>query len=87
VRWDEPGRGRTSPDVLRYNEAAARVMKENGVAVDDLYSVIKPRIAELQSRAYDSDGHYNEKGNQALAEAVTKTIAEALHQRPRAMRE
>lgn len=79
VLWDEPGKGRTNPDVIRYNEAAARVMKENGVAIDDLYSVIKPRIDELQSKAYESDVHYNEKGKQVLAEAVTKAITESLN--------
>ena len=85
VLWDEPGKGRTNPDVIRYNEAAARVMKENGVAVDDLYAVIKPRIDELQSKAYATDVHYNEKGYQVLAGAVTKEIEAALGERtPRA---
>jgi acyl-CoA thioesterase-1 len=78
VLWDEPGKGRTNPDVLRYNEAAARVMQENGVAIDDLYAVIKPRIDELQTQAYATDVHYNEKGNEVLAEAVTKAIEAAM---------
>jgi acyl-CoA thioesterase-1 len=50
VLWDEPGRGRTNPDVIRYNEVACKVMKEHGCAIDDLYAVIKPRIDELQSK-------------------------------------
>jgi len=81
VLWDEPGKGRTNPDVIRYNEVAARVMKENGVAIDDLYSVIKPRIDELQSKAYATDVHYNEKGNQVLIAAVTKAVETALGER------
>lgn len=78
VLWDKPGKGRTDPDVIRYNQVACKVMKENDVAVDDLYQVIKPRIDELQAKAYDSDVHYNEKGNQVLSEAVVQSIKTAL---------
>ena len=78
VLWDKPGKGRTDPDVIRYNKVACKVMKENGVLVNDLYTVIKPRIDELQTKAYSSDVHYNEKGNKVLCEAVVKSIQAAL---------
>jgi acyl-CoA thioesterase-1 len=78
VLWDEPGMGRTNPDVIRYNEVACKVMKENGVAIDDLYTTIKPRIDELQSKAYAEDVHYNAKGHQVLSEAVARSIRAAL---------
>jgi lysophospholipase L1-like esterase len=81
VLWDEPGKGRTNPDVIRYNEAAARIMKENGVAIDDLYAVIKPRIDNLQSKKYDSDVHYNDMGNIVLSEAVAGSVRVALEGR------
>ena len=84
VLWDEPGRGRTNPDVIRYNEAAAKVMKENGIAIDDLYAVIKPRINELQSKAYDIDVHYNAQGSQVLSEALVQSIQAALGSVPSA---
>ena len=55
----------------------ARVMKENGVAIDDLYAIIKPRIDELQSKAYETDVHYNDKGHHVLSAAVVKSVQAA----------
>ncbi|MHC4716306.1 MAG: SGNH/GDSL hydrolase family protein [Planctomycetota bacterium] len=74
VLWDEPGLGRTDPDVRRYNEAAARIMAAKGIATDDLYGLVKPRLHELQSKAYDSDVHYTAEGYRVLGRAVARAI-------------
>jgi len=66
---------RADADVVRYNEAALRVMKENGVAVDDLYAFVKPQEAKVQLPA---NVHFNPEGYKALAEAVVKSIRAAL---------
>src|SRR6478609_7558165 len=39
----EGAKGRVPADVAKYNEAALRVMKEEGVAVDDLNAFITPK--------------------------------------------
>lgn len=66
---------RSDADVVRYNEAALRVMKEHQVAVVDLYAFIKPRAAELRLPV---SVHYNPEGCKALAGEVTKAVKMAL---------
>lgn len=72
--------GKTSPprrteDVPRFNEAAKKVMDENGVAIDDLYAFALPRLKEIQLTA---NVHYSPKGYEALGGEVAKSIQAAL---------
>jgi acyl-CoA thioesterase-1 len=72
--------GKVSPprvpaDVARYNEAALRVMKENGVAVNDLYSHALAHLGEWQRPV---NVHYTDAGSQGLAANVAAAIREAL---------
>lgn len=53
------------------NEIAAQVMKENGVAIDDLYSVVLP-VQEKIGRA--NDVHFAPEGYEVLAKAVASSI-------------
>ncbi|CAN5905425.1 SGNH/GDSL hydrolase family protein [soil metagenome] len=62
---------RTNADVIRYNEVALKIMKENQIAVDDLYTFMKPKLAELQLPA---NVHYKPEGYQALGGEVVKAI-------------
>lgn len=61
--------------VAEYNEIAARVMKEEGVAIDDLNTAVTPRFAELQT---PKDLHYKPAGYEFLATFVAKSIEAAL---------
>lgn len=61
--------------VPEYNDIAARVMKENGVAIDDLNAHITPRLADLQN---PKDVHYKPAGSAFLAEKVAAEILKAL---------
>jgi lysophospholipase L1-like esterase len=70
--------GRMSGDEIRYNAVAAKIMKQQGVKVDDLYGHIKPKLAEAQLR---KNVHYSAKGSEMLAEQVAKSIAAALAER------
>ena len=74
----EGARGRVPSDVAKYNEAAKRVMKEEGVTIDDLNAFITPKLAEYQNKA---DVHYNSRGYAALASEVFKRIEQALESR------
>ncbi|MES2597327.1 MAG: SGNH/GDSL hydrolase family protein [Verrucomicrobiota bacterium] len=67
---------RNNADVIRYNEAALRVMKDNNVAVNDLYSFVKPRMKELQIQP--ANVHFVPAGSEALAAEVVKTVKGAL---------
>ena len=67
--------GRRFDDIQAYNEIAAKVMKANDVAVDDLYTAILPRQAELQ-RPYDV--HFKPEGSEVLAQTVAESIEKQL---------
>ena len=43
--------GRVAGDEVRYNEVAAKVMRENGIPINDLHAFAKPRLAEIQRPA------------------------------------
>ncbi len=71
----EGAAGRIPGDEVRYNEVALRVMKENDIAVDDLYAFAKPRIEKIQNK---KDVHFSAAGSKELAGQVVSTIEAAL---------
>ncbi len=74
---DEPMKVyRANADVIRYNEAALRVMKDNNIAVNDLYTFVKPRMKELQIQP--ANVHFVPAGSEALAAEVVKSVKAAL---------
>jgi len=68
--------GRTPEDVVKYNEAAARVMKAAGVATDDLYAHALPRLGD--GNQLPTNVHYSPAGSKMLAEKVAAEITAAL---------
>jgi acyl-CoA thioesterase-1 len=66
---------RSFGDVATYNDIALKVMKENGVAIDDLNAAVAPDIAKLQR---PHDVHYTNEGYDVLGQAVTKALQAAL---------
>ena len=60
------------------NEIAVQVMNQNGVAIDDLYSVVLP-IRDQVGR--DNDVHFQPSGYEALAKAVAASIESQLSER------
>ena len=71
--------GRVSPyrnvnDAARYNAAAVAIMRERGIAVNDLYAFALPRLAKLQKPA---NVHFTREGSKALGQVVTETIQAA----------
>ncbi|MEP6669065.1 MAG: SGNH/GDSL hydrolase family protein [Chthoniobacter sp.] len=61
--------------VPEYNEIAQRVMKENGVAIDDLNTAITPHLGEMQN---PKDVHYKPEGYALLAKQVAASIESQL---------
>jgi lysophospholipase L1-like esterase len=69
------GPARTNQDVMAYNEVAARIMAERGIAIDDLYSFALPRLADIQQPA---NVHFTPEGYEVLAQQVAASIGAAL---------
>jgi len=63
---------------LPYNEVAKRVMTEEGVTWNDLWSLVKPRQAELQ---IPRNVHFQTKGSSVMAKQVAEMIQNALSTR------
>jgi hypothetical protein len=49
-------------------------MAERGIQTNDLYNLVKPRLDELQSKAYDGDVHFTEEGYEILGQAVANAL-------------
>jgi lysophospholipase L1-like esterase len=78
--------GKVSPprvpaDVLIYNAAAARIMKQNGVASNDLYSFALSRLVEIQQPV---NVHFTPSGSELLgksgSELLAKQVAAAIEE-------
>ena len=67
--------GRVQHDELRYNAAAVRVMKELGVAIDDLHAFVQPRQDKIQ---LPHNVHFTPDGYRQLGELVTASISAQL---------
>jgi acyl-CoA thioesterase-1 len=65
-------------DIADRNEVAENVMKENGVAIDDLYAVALPQLARI---GQPNDIHFQRNGYDVLAEAVAASIENQLPKR------
>ena len=61
--------------VPEYNAIAAKVMAENGVAINDLNAHITPHLATMQN---PRDVHYTAAGSEYLAKKVAEEIGKAL---------
>jgi hypothetical protein len=57
--------------VVERNQAAIEIMKKNNVAVDDLFTVITPKLAEYQNV---KDVHFKEEGYDFMGKAVAESI-------------
>ena len=67
--------GRIKGDEVKYNAVAAKIMSENGVAVDDLYAAVLPQSAKLQN---PQNVHFAAGGYHVLARHVADSIVAAL---------
>lgn len=67
--------GRIEHDEVRYNAAAVRVMRESGVAVNDLHAFVKARQSELQR---PNNVHFSDAGSAKLADVVVAALLPAL---------
>ncbi|MFM7244385.1 MAG: SGNH/GDSL hydrolase family protein [Planctomycetaceae bacterium] len=71
-----PGaKGREPGDEIAYNAVAAEVMKDEGVAINDLHAFAAGRLAEIGKPA---DVHYTTAGSAVLAAQVAGRIDAAL---------
>ena len=61
--------------MIAYNAVAKKIMKRNGIAIDDLYAFALPKLKEIQLPA---NVHYTPEGSKTLAAHVAAAISKAL---------
>lgn len=66
---------RDPKDVEKYNSVALRIMRDHGVAVNDLCAFVRPKLGTLQK---PKNVHFTAEGSKALAGEVARHISEAL---------
>ncbi len=72
-----PGEGgRISGDELKYNAVADRIMLENGIPINDLYTYMIGHMDEYQVKY--GDVHFTKEGYEYLALEVAANIKSAL---------
>jgi len=71
--------GRVQGDAAKYNKAAAKVMAEQKVPVNDLYAFALPQLKKIQRPA---NVHFTPAGSDALARRVADAILKALGKPP-----
>lgn len=71
---------RQPDDVVKYNTIALNVMTKNGVAIDDLFAAVLPRLADIQ---LPQNVHFSKEGSAELAQHVAASIEAVLKNRQR----
>ena len=75
---DNPQARQTAASIVDRNAAAAKLMADRGVAIDDLFGFITPHLAEVQP---PNDVHFTGKGYDLLGRQVAESILTALPNR------
>ncbi|RMD80975.1 MAG: SGNH/GDSL hydrolase family protein [Lentisphaerae bacterium] len=66
---------RKPEDAKRYNAIALEIAKANGIRINDLYSLVLPRLKELQK---PRNVHFKVNGYKLMAKQVAQVISEEL---------
>jgi lysophospholipase L1-like esterase len=72
---DDTAKKQSATSIVERNTAAAALMAKHAIAIDDLFTVITPRLATLQN---PNDVHFTAAGYDFLGRAVAASIAAQL---------
>ena len=72
--------GSRATDAPVYNGIAKKIMDENGVIIDDLYSLALPQLSKIQR---PQNVHFTQEGYEALAKQVAGSIESVLVKKER----
>jgi lysophospholipase L1-like esterase len=68
---DDPAKKQSAASIVERNAAAASLMAKHGIAVNDLFTAITPRLADLQN---PNDVHFNAAGYDFLGARVAEAV-------------
>jgi len=67
---------RTPENVVKFNDIAAWVMKDNNIPIDDLHARMLPNRQKYESKP--NDVHFSKEGSRFLAETVAASVRKEL---------
>ncbi|WP_339749480.1 SGNH/GDSL hydrolase family protein [uncultured Rubinisphaera sp.] len=73
---DDKTKNQKAISIVERNEAAARIMEQNAVATDDLFSAVTPHLKQMQN---PNDVHFNAEGYEFLGQQVAESILKAIN--------
>ncbi|MDP6544788.1 MAG: prolyl oligopeptidase family serine peptidase [Phycisphaerae bacterium] len=73
--------GRIKGDDLKYNAAAAKIMTENKIPINDLHAHMTKRLKDFEKKG---NVHFDAAGSKYLAEKVAASVLEALGSKAKA---
>jgi len=76
---DDPAKGQKAAAILEHNEAAAALMQKHGIAIDDLFTAITPKLDKMQ---IPNDVHFNASGYDFLGQKVAESLEAAIRSLP-----
>jgi hypothetical protein len=68
---DDPAKRQSAASIVERNAAAASLMAKHGIAVNDLFTAVTPRLAELQN---PNDVHFSNAGYAFLGARVAEAV-------------
>ncbi len=72
---DDTAKKQSAASIVERNTAAAALMAKHAIAIDDLFTIITPKLATLQN---PNDVHFNAAGYDFLGRAVAASITAQL---------
>ena len=72
---NDPKQKQTAASIVERNQAAAAIMKQHNIPVDDLFTAVTPHLGEYQR---PNDVHFKDEGYDFLGQQVAKAISEQL---------
>ena len=72
---DDPAQKQTAASIVERNAVALEIMRRRGIAIDDLFAAVSPRLAELQN---PRDVHFKAAGYDFLGAQVAAALRAAL---------
>jgi len=72
---DDPAKKQSAASIVEHNQAAAEVMRNHGIVINDLFAAVEPRLMEMQP---PNDVHFNANGYEFLGRQVAAACEAAI---------
>lgn len=72
---DDPSKMQTAHSIVERNQAAAQIMEERNIAINNLFTAVTPHLEQMQN---PNDVHFNAQGYEFLGQQVADAILQSM---------